>query len=129
MVEQRQRIDKWLWHARFAKTRSLAQKLVTGGKVRIDREKVTSPSKAVKIGNVLTLALPNVVRIIKIIELDERRGSFEIARTLYEDLAPPPDKKAKKTDSNSASDSMDAGKRPDKRQRRERLKLKRNATN
>ena len=71
-----QRVDKWLWHARFAKTRSLAQKLVKGGHVRLDREKISSASKSVKRGDVLTLNLPQGVKVVEIVACFQiKRGS------------------------------------------------------
>jgi ribosome-associated heat shock protein Hsp15 len=82
-----QRIDKWLWHARFARTRSAAQRLVTDGHVRVNREKVDSASRAVRPGDVLTLAIGRGVRVIRICGIAERRGGFEVARQLYEEQA------------------------------------------
>ena len=90
MAEATQRIDKWLWHARFARTRTVAQKLVSAGNVRLDREKITSNSQKVKIGQILTLSLPREIKVIKIEAFAEKRGSFQIAQTLYEDLTPVP---------------------------------------
>ena len=83
-----QRIDKWLWHARFARTRSAAQRLALSGHVRVNREKVTAASRLVRAGDVLTLALTGGVRVIRICGIADRRGSFETARQLYEDEAP-----------------------------------------
>ncbi len=83
-----QRLDKWLWYARFAKTRSLAQKLITGGNVRIDREKISSPSKSVKPGNTLTLSLSRGVKVVEITGLANRRGPYAEAVKLYMDLSP-----------------------------------------
>ncbi len=80
-----QRIDKWLWHARFARTRSAAQRLATSGHVRVNREKDISASRLVRPGDVLTLALGRGVRVIRVRAIAERRGSFEEAQRLYED--------------------------------------------
>ena len=74
-----QRIDKWLWHARFARTRSAAQDLAISGAVRINREKVRSASRLVRPGDVLTLAIGRAVRVVRIDGLAERRGSFDVA--------------------------------------------------
>lgn len=84
-----QRIDKWLWHARFARSRVAAQRLALSGHVRINREKVRAASRRVHSGDVLTLALGGGVRIIRIVGIADRRGSFEEARRLYEDHASP----------------------------------------
>ena len=85
-----QRIDKWLWHARFARTRSAAQRLALSGHVRINREKVKSASRLVRVGDVLTLALRSGVRLIRIAGIAERRGSSVEARSLYEDAEAEP---------------------------------------
>ena len=83
------RIDKWLWYARVTKSRSLAQKLATSGHVRINKDKISSASKSVKVGDVLTIALERKVLVLKIAALGTRRGPYEEARKLYEDLSPP----------------------------------------
>ncbi len=80
-----QRIDKWLWHARFARTRSAAQRLAASGHVRVNREKVGAASRLVRPGDVLTLALGGGVRVIRIRGIAARRGGAEEARLLYED--------------------------------------------
>jgi ribosome-associated heat shock protein Hsp15 len=82
-----QRIDKWLWHARFARTRSAAQELATSGHVRVNREKVTAASRLVRPGDVLTLALGRGVQVIRVRAIAERRGGFEAAQLLYEEEA------------------------------------------
>jgi ribosome-associated heat shock protein Hsp15 len=81
-----QRIDKWLWHGRFVKTRSLASRLVADGKIRVNRERVVKPSHMVQAGDVITAALAGRVRVVKVLVLAERRGPPAEARTLYEDL-------------------------------------------
>ena len=86
----KQRLDKWLWFARVVKTRSLAAKLVAAGHVRVNSERTDSPAKAVRAGDVLTIALERQVRILKIRDGGTRRGPFEEARLLFEDLSPPP---------------------------------------
>jgi ribosome-associated heat shock protein Hsp15 len=84
-----QRIDKWLWHARFARTRSAAQRLVLAGNLRVNREKVTSASRLVRPGDVLTLAFGRGVRVIRIRDIAERRGGFAEAQQLYEEQTSP----------------------------------------
>ncbi|WP_421725427.1 RNA-binding S4 domain-containing protein [Bauldia sp.] len=86
---ERLRIDKWLWFARLARTRTSAQKLAVSGKVRVNREKNASASRTIRVGDVLTVALDSGVRVLRILALGERRGPATEARTLYEDLAPP----------------------------------------
>ena len=85
-----QRIDKWLWHARFARTRGAAQRLAMSGHVRVNRDKVVSASRLVREGDVLTLALGRGVRVIRVRGIAERRGSFDEAQLLYEDQASGP---------------------------------------
>ena len=84
----RQRIDKWLWHARVVRTRSAAAELVTSGLVRLNRERVTAPSRLVRPDDVITVALERQVRIMKVVSFAERRGDAEAARVLYADLSP-----------------------------------------
>ena len=83
-----QRIDKWLWHARFARTRSAAQRLAASGHVRVNREKVTAPSRLVRPGDVLTLALGGGVKVIRVCGITNRRGGAEAARQLYDEPQP-----------------------------------------
>ncbi|MEM8813003.1 MAG: RNA-binding S4 domain-containing protein [Pseudomonadota bacterium] len=85
----RQRLDKWLWHARVVKTRTLAQKLVSGGKVRVNRQKILTPSAALKRSDVVTIALRSTVRVLKVLGFAERRGPASIAQSLFEDLSQP----------------------------------------
>ena len=87
--QEAQRIDKWLWHARFARTRGAAQDLARSGHVRVNRDKVREPSRLVRPGDVLTLGLGRGVKVIRVIKIAERRGSFELARLLYEDQTSP----------------------------------------
>jgi len=83
------RLDKWLWHARFFKTRSLATKLVLGGHVRVNAQRVSKPATAVGPGDVLTFAKEDDIRIIRVLAVGERRGPAPEARALYDDLDPP----------------------------------------
>ena len=83
---ERQRLDKWLWHARVVKARSSAAALVQAGHVRINGVRETAPGHAVKAGDVLTVGLDNSVRILKVAGFSERRGDATAARVLYEDL-------------------------------------------
>ena len=82
----RQRIDKWLWHARVVKTRPDAAALVEKGRVRINGAHEKSPGHAVKLGDVVTVALDGRVRILKIADFSERRGDAAAGRALYDDL-------------------------------------------
>jgi ribosome-associated heat shock protein Hsp15 len=113
--EDRQRIDKWLWFARLAKTRTAAQKLAISGRVRVNREKNDSASRVVKVGDVLTFALDSGVRILRVVANGERRGPAAEARLLYEDLSPP------SLLAKAGPDARDPGSRPTKRDRRIRV--------
>ncbi len=90
MRDDRQRIDRWLWHARLVRTRTLAAELAESGRVRLNGGRVTASSRAVKIGDVLTVVLSGSVKILKVEGLSERRGGAPDAQALYEDLSPPP---------------------------------------
>jgi ribosome-associated heat shock protein Hsp15 len=84
----RQRIDKWLWHARMVRTRSAATALVDAGLVRLNGERVTASSRLVRLNDVLTVALDRQVRILKVAGFAERRGDAEAGRALYIELTP-----------------------------------------
>jgi ribosome-associated heat shock protein Hsp15 len=80
------RVDKWLWAARFFKTRSLATDAVAGGKVEVNGERA-KPAKLVKSGDEIRLRLPPYEHILIVRELGERRGPASVAQTLYEETA------------------------------------------
>jgi len=84
----RQRIDKWLWHARMVRTRSAAAALAASGHVRVNGARVVAPAKPVRAGDVVTIALDARVRVLKVTGFAPRRGAAEAGRALYEDLAP-----------------------------------------
>ncbi len=86
MRDDRQRLDKWLWFARFAKTRPAALRLVEDGHVRLEGRRVDNPAQGLKLGDVLTLALPHATIVVRLLSLGERRGPFAQARLLYERL-------------------------------------------
>ena len=83
-----QRLDKWLWFARVTRSRTLAAKLVIEGHVRVDRERVGKPSAVVRPGDVLTIAIGDRVRVLRIVDRGVRRGPAAAARQLYDDLTP-----------------------------------------
>lgn len=114
MAEGSIRIDKWLWHARFFKTRSLATKIVQGGHVRLNGTHVKKASVAVAPGDTLTFPQGRVVRVIEIVAIGERRGPATEALTLYTDLAPP-EPKPKET----RPAEPERGAKPTKRERRQ----------
>jgi len=81
-----QRLDKWLWFARFVKTRTLATELVGAGKVRLNRTRVEKPAQVVRPGDVLTISISRRVQIVRVLGFAERRGPSAAARSLYEEL-------------------------------------------
>jgi ribosome-associated heat shock protein Hsp15 len=83
------RLDKWLWFARFAKTRSLAAKLCTSGAVTIGGAVVRKPGHLVRVGDVVTVRLGRVLRRVTVLGLGARRGAAAEARLLYDEPAPP----------------------------------------
>ena len=89
-LADKQRIDKWLWHARIVRTRSAAAALVTTGHVRLNGARIDAASRAVKAGDAVTVALDRVVKVLKVRGFVERRGDAALAQTLYEDLTVPP---------------------------------------
>ncbi len=111
-----QRLDKWLWRARFFKTRTLAAKLCNGGHVRSGGNAITKAHHLVRIGDVLTFAQGRYIRVVKVLALGTRRGPATEARTLYEDLKPPETSQAMPTTSGGRRPAG-AG-RPTKRERR-----------
>jgi ribosome-associated heat shock protein Hsp15 len=82
------RVDKWLWAARFFKTRSLAAAACGGGKVDVNEE-AAKPARPVRPGDLVQVTLPGGRRIARVVGLSHRRGPASEARALYEDLTPP----------------------------------------
>ncbi len=89
MAPDRQRIDRWLWHARIARTRTLAAALAVSGHVRLNGRRVDAAAQAVRSGDVLTIALASRVLVLKVLGFAPRRGDASQARMLYNDLSPP----------------------------------------
>lgn len=112
------------------KTRTLATKLVTGGSVRVNSQRITNAAKQISPGDVLTIAVARDVRVLKVLDCGKRRGPFEEAKHLYEDMAPKP--AGAGGPAGATSESATDGKsgdprssRPDKRERRAAAQLKR----
>jgi ribosome-associated heat shock protein Hsp15 len=116
VADDRQRIDKWLWHARVVRTRSAAAELAASGHVRLNGERVNAASRPVKAGDVVTVALDRAVRVMKVTGFAERRGGALEARTLYEDLSPVPPPR-EPADASPAEREAGSG-RPTKHERR-----------
>lgn len=90
MRDDQQRIDRWLWHARVVRTRALAATLASSGHVRVNGQRIAAPGRGVRIGDVLTVALPGAVKVLRVSAFAERRGGAAQAQQLYDDLSPPP---------------------------------------
>ena len=86
--ETTQRLDKWLWFARVAKTRSLAQKLVLDGRVRVNRERVGKPAQTVRVGDMVSVQAGEWLRLLEVLAPGVRRGPASEAAEIFRDLAP-----------------------------------------
>ena len=89
MSEDTQRLDKWLWYARFFKSRSLATRFCQSGKLRVDGTVIRKAHHMVYVGNVLTFPKGPDIRVIKVLDPGTRRGPAAEAQDLYDDLNPP----------------------------------------
>ena len=105
------RLDKWLFFARFFKTRSLSSKQIEAGHVRVNATKVLKPATSISIGQVLTIVQGRTVRVVEVLALGYRRGPASEAQLLYRDLTP-------KQDSEDPAPGQDRKGRPTKRERR-----------
>jgi ribosome-associated heat shock protein Hsp15 len=85
-VPDRQRIDRWLWHARLVRTRSAAAALAEAGYVRVNGARIDAPGRMVRTGDVVTVALDRVVRVLKVRGFSERRGPAAAGHDLYDDV-------------------------------------------
>lgn len=86
----RQRLDKWLFYSRAVKSRTLAQKLIETGAVRVNSERTLHTDHQVGAGDVLTMTVHTRLLVWKILDPGTRRGPPTEAQRLYEDLSPPP---------------------------------------
>lgn len=120
------RLDKWLWHARFFKSRALASEFCETAGARIAGQPVRKAHYQLRIGDVLTFATKTrqdgpLVRVLRVLALSQRRLSPPLARELYEDLAPPVPRAAPKP---SVGRREPGSGRPTKMERRALLRLK-----
>jgi ribosome-associated heat shock protein Hsp15 len=124
-----QRLDKWLWFARVAKTRTLSAALVSEGKVRINAVRIDKLAHTVRVGDTITIVMRQQMRILKVAGFAQRRGSAEVAARLFHDLTPAPQKPSEVAEtalSQAAPDGLRAvgSGRPTKQQRREMDRFK-----
>ncbi|MEO7107393.1 MAG: RNA-binding S4 domain-containing protein [Rhodoferax sp.] len=115
------RIDKWLWAARFFKTRSLATDAVNRGHAQIDKQDV-KPARDVRVGDVLTIWQARIPRTVVVVGISDQRGSATVAQTLYTETPQSLEQRAKDAEQKRLSPepalAMAHG-RPTKRDRRE----------
>jgi ribosome-associated heat shock protein Hsp15 len=117
------RIDKWLWYARFFKSRTLAAKIISTKPIRVNSNLISKAHTMIRPGDVLTFPKADHIRVIKVINLGGRRGPAIEARTLYEDLSPPVLTQTNKRTMSPASRPPGSG-RPTKAERRATDRLK-----
>lgn len=110
------RLDKWLWYARFFKSRGLASKTVSAGHVRVNGTRTAKPAHSVAVGDTLTFAQARQIRVVRVVDIGTRRGPAPEAQALYDDLSPPPEPAA--ADRAPAPPRYDKGGRPTKKDRR-----------
>lgn len=82
------RLDKWLWQARFFKSRTLAAEVIAAGSVRVNGTRVTRPGRDISAGDTLTFPQGQRIRLVRVLALGLRRGPATEAQTLYLDLDP-----------------------------------------
>jgi ribosome-associated heat shock protein Hsp15 len=121
----KQRIDKWLWQARFFKTRGLAAGLAGSRKLRINGVHATKASQTIKPGDVLTFPQGNTIRVIRIEAIGLRRGPAPEAQALYTDLEPAPAKPPAGTPITTQASREPGSGRPTGKERREFDQLRR----
>lgn len=113
----RQRLDKWLFFARMAKSRSLAQSYIQSGQVKVNGATIRQPSHAVKAGDRLDIGFERMDRVLVVKSGGVRRGPYEEARLLYDDLTPPREPSDRLTPLEQAMREPGSG-RPTKKERR-----------
>lgn len=84
--QPKERLDKWLWQARFFKTRGLSAQVIEKGRVRVNGARVTKPGKGISPGVVLTFVQGDKVRVVRVCALADRRGPASEAQLMYEEL-------------------------------------------
>jgi ribosome-associated heat shock protein Hsp15 len=124
MADAPLRLDKWLWFARFVKTRSLATKLIIDGRMRVNGVPTQKAHYTVKVGDVLTFPLGPHIRVIKVVALGSRRGPAPEAQALYEDLDPPRATAPRQATGASFEERKPGSGRPTKRDGRRIAQLK-----
>ena len=121
-IDAGRRIDQWLFFTRLCKSRSLAARLVTGGKIRVNKEKITKSASLIHVGDVITAIINRNLMVVEVVELGQRRGPYAQAIGLYKNLTPIIEKETRRSRPplivNSPSRPKGAG-RPTKKHRRQ----------
>ena len=123
--ETSQRLDKWLWFARIAKSRTLAATAVTEGKIKVNRVKAEKASQLVKVGDVITSRMTRTIKVLKVVAIGTRRGPAPEAQRLYEDLTPPEPRNEGGEEKVGWAERAAGSGRPTKRERRQIDEFKR----
>lgn len=113
----RQRLDRWLFFSRAVKSRTLAQKLIESGAVRVNSERTVDTDRKIGTGDVLTMMLNNQLKVWRVLDAGERRGPATEAAGLYEDISPPP--LARQADPPPPAGRPPGAGRPTKKERRD----------
>ncbi len=113
---EKMRADKWLFHARFFKTRALAAKMISGGHFRVNSRKTQKPAQSIRAGDTLTFIQARNVRVVAVTALSTRRGPAPEAQALYDDQSPP------RPEMQSAP-GHDKGGRPSRKDRRNQARF------
>jgi ribosome-associated heat shock protein Hsp15 len=122
---RKERLDKFLFFARALKSRTLAQKLIEAGSVRVNSARTDRSDHKVGAGDVLTMQLHNRVVVWRIIDCGTRRGPASEAQGLYEDLSPPPLPRRELSPYEAAiAPRAEGAGRPTKKERRETDRLR-----
>lgn len=119
------RVDKWLWYARFFKSRSLATAMVSAGRLRVNEQPISKPHYQARPGDVLTFPQGHHIRVVRVEVIGTRRGPAAEAQALYTDLAPPQPSKREETSVQAKPAERERGSgRPTKKERRETDRLR-----
>lgn len=122
---RKERLDRFLFFSRAVKSRTLAQKIIESGAIRVNSEKTEKSDHKVGAGDVLTMAMHNRVLVWRILDPGTRRGPAPEAQGLYEDLSPPPLPKAERSPYDAAIAAREPGAgRPTKKERRDTDRLR-----
>lgn len=127
MPLRKERLDRFLFFSRAVKSRTLAQKIIESGAIRVNSERTERTDFKVGAGDVLTMSLHNRIVVWRILDCGTRRGPASEAQTLYEDISPPPVPRAELSPYDAAIAERLAGAgRPTKKERRETDRLRGN---